>query len=99
MCNKISATAGDFRCDVGKKKLLSDGHFAVNLFTNFEPLGHPLFLLSLRDSPHVARVANTAYYGHGFGGGITIYLAADVSEVDLCVSIQEILLRVIQDQI
>ncbi len=92
MCSKLSAAAGSLRCDVGKKtEELRDGHYAVNVFTNFDPLDFPLFLLELRDSNVVSRIANTAFYGPGNGGGITVYLGGQKTEQDLCEVLQQLL--------
>lgn len=92
MCNKITAAAGILRCEVGKKtEELRDGHYAVNVFTNFDPLDHPIFLLDLKDSEVVSRIANTAFYGPGNGGGITVYLDGQKSEQDLCSVLQQLL--------
>lgn len=89
---KITAQAGDLRCDIGKKsdKLVSD-HSIVNVFTNFEPMSQPIFLLELKSSDVVALMADIAFYGANDGGGLSLHLAKDKTEMDLFNVIQGLL--------
>jgi hypothetical protein len=94
MDNKLTVELGSFRCDIGKKSQMTiDGYFAVNVFTNFDPLDQMVFLARLRDSKVVSRIANTAFYGPGMGGGLTVYLEKGKSEYDLLNVIHDYLLN------
>lgn len=40
----------------------------VNVTTYFEPLGHVILMLEIKDSPSVHYLSNVAYYGDSLGG-------------------------------
>lgn len=59
----LEATHKSFVCKIGKR----NGNM-VNMFTNFNPIDHWVFVGALKITDGVGRIANLSDYGNGTGG-------------------------------